>query len=144
MRIFLQALGAFQKPLLKTELTRKNIQKRLNYCLKYRNFYWRKVLFSDESTFQLNCNNQKVFKLKDQKAPSIPRKNPNTKIMVWGGINYTGKTSLYFVNGNLNADNYKKILKAKRREMLNLFKNRKIWYFQQDGAPCHRPVGIKR
>ena len=144
VRIFLKTLGDFQKPLLKTELTRKNIQKRLNYCLKHRNFYWRKVLFSDESIFQLNSNNQKIFKLKDQKTPSIPKLNPNTKIMVWGGISYSGKTSLHFVNGNMKADQYLKILKAKRREMLQLFRSRKIWYFQQDGAPCHRPNGVKR
>ena len=43
----------------------------------------------------------------------------------------------------MKAPQYLKILKERRREILNLFKSRKIWYFQQDSAPSHRPVKVK-
>jgi len=38
---------------------------------------------------------------------------------------------------------YLNLLKRRWKEILNLFRNRKIWFFQQDGAPCHRPKRIK-
>ena len=63
--------------------------------------------------------------------------------MVWGGVSYTGKTSLFVINGSMGSEEYLNLLKKRRREMENLFKHRKIWFFQQDGAPCHGPRRIK-
>jgi len=144
IRLFLKDMGDFVKPTFKSELSEVNREKRVKYCLKYRNFNFRKVLFTDESMFQLNSNNQKVFKRKGDKPPQKTKLNPNSKIMVWGGISYSGKTELHIVNGKLKADGYVKILKQRRRDMISLFMARKIWYFQQDGAPCHRPLLVKR
>ena len=144
MRKFLKEFGNFVKPQLKSEISEKNREKRLQYCLSHKKFNFKKVLFTDESSFQLNCNNQKVFKLKGSKAPQKAKLNPNAKVMVWGGISYYGKTSLFIVKGKLKGDGCINILKNKRREMKALFaKRRKIWYFQQDGAPCHRPLKVK-
>jgi len=143
VRNFLKSIGNFEKPRLKPELSDKNREKRLEYCRKNKNFDFRKVLFSDESLFQLNQNNQKVFRLKESKLPLGSRLNPNTKIMVWGVICYNGKTSLSIVKDTLKATQYIKILKERRREMLRLFEDRKIWYFLQDGAPSHRPKEVK-
>ena len=100
-------------------------------------------MFSDESSFQLNSNNIKQFHVKGQKPPAKKKLNHNSKIMVWGCISYQGKVSLRIINDTLKTDGYLKILKEKRREILHLFRHRKIWYFQQDGAPSHRPKKIK-
>jgi len=139
---YFKSIGGFVKPLLKTEVSSTNLHKRIKYCTKYRNFNFRKVLFSDESMFQINANNFRAFKFKGQKRPIKVKKNPDFKIMVWAGVCYEGKTSLHFVTETLKNEGYLKILKARRREILRLFDNRVIWYFQQDGAPCHRPRRI--
>lgn len=144
VRLFLKSVGDFVKPQLKSQISEVNREKRLKYCLGHKNFNFRRVLFTDESIFQLNSNNQKVFKLKGKKAPEKAKLNPNYKIMVWGGISYSGKTSLFIVTGKLKGDGYIKLLKQRRREMKALFAKRKIWYFQQDGAPCHRPMKVKK
>jgi len=34
-------------------------------------------------------------------------------------------------------------LEKRRREILHIFRRRKIWFFQQDGAPVNRPKKIK-
>lgn len=143
VRNYMKSLGEFKKPSLKVEVSPINKGKRLKYCFKHQNFNFQRVLFSDESIFQLNANNAKRFHLKGQKPPRKTKFNPNTKIMVWGGISYQGKTTLKVISGTLKSDGYLTILKEKRKQMLDLFKRRKIWFFQQDGAPCHRPKKIK-
>lgn len=141
VRNFLKSKGEFRKPQLKSEISAVNREKRLNYCRTHKSFNFKKVLFTDESTFQLNSNNQKVFQVRGRKTPRRKKFNPNIKIMVWGGISYSGKTSLFIIHKNLNTEGYIKILKEKRREMKNLFENQ-TWYFQHDGAPCHRPAKV--
>lgn len=140
---YLKTLGAFVQPSLKSEVSESNKAKRLKYCKKYERFNFRKVLFTDESSFQLNANTFRVFQFKGQTRPTKPKLNPNSKVMVWAGIGYEGKTSLHFVKGSLKSEGYVNILKSKRKEMLELFRSRAIWYFQQDGAPCHRPKRVK-
>ena len=144
VRIYMKSLGEFKKASLEIDISQINKTKRLKYCVKYQNFNFRKVLFSDESLFQLNGNNEKQFYLKGQKVARKKKFNPNTKIMVWAAISYQGKTSLKIVSDTLKTDGYLKILKEKRNEMRNLFRRKKIWYFQQDGAPSHRPKRIKQ
>jgi len=139
---YLKFIGGFVKPLLKAEVSSTNLNKRIKYCTKYRTFNFKKVLFSDESTFQINSNNFRAFKFKGQKRPIKVKKNPDYKVMVWAGVCYEGKTSLHFVTETLKNEGYLKILKTRRKEILRLFNNRVIWYFQQDGAPCHRPRRI--
>jgi len=144
VRNFLNANGKFVRPRLKSEVSDTNLGKRVAYCTQYRNFNFRKVLFTDESSFQLNANNEKVYWRRGAKPPTKSKANPNSKIMVWGGISYTGKTSLFIVKGKLKAPGYIAILKNKRRDMKALFASRRIWYFQQDGAPCHRPLVVRK
>jgi len=140
---YLGKLGMFVKPRFKTQLSENNRQKRVQYCERFGNFSFKKVLFTDESSFQLNTNTLKVFQFKGQKPPQLTKHNPNVKIMVWGGISYWGKTSLHVVEENLNGEGYLKLLKKHRREMLDLFEGRGLWRFQQDNAPCHRTKKVK-
>jgi len=103
VRVYLKSLGKFVKPGLKPEVSTKNKSARLKYCLKFRNFNFQKVLFGDESIFHLNTNYQKSFHFRGQKAPKKQKFNPNIKIMVWGGVSYYGKTSLFIINGTWEA-----------------------------------------
>lgn len=88
---FINSLGGFVRPKLKSVVSEQNKKKRLAYCQQYHNFNFHKVLFSDESSFQLNANNLKAFRFKGSPPPKITKYNPNFKIMVWGGISYQGK-----------------------------------------------------
>ena len=141
---YIKTLGGFVKPGFKSEISEKNKNNRLKYCEKFKNYSFKKVLWTDESIFQLNTNNTKVFHFKGQKPPKIAKLNPNSKIMVWAGVSYYGKTSLHIIEKNVDTDEYLKILKKTRREILSMFEGRGPWRFQQDGAPAHRPLRIRR
>ena len=54
-----------------------------------------------------------------------------------GGISTLGKTSLHTITGTLNSQKYQEILNSHKKEIKKLF-GRKKWFFQQDGATCHR------
>jgi len=144
VRLYLKKVGQFVKPTLKTEVTEVNKRKRLQYCIRRQNFNFKRTMFTDESSFQLNANNQKVFKLKGSKTPLKSKLNPNIKIMVWGGVSYLGKTSLTIIQGKLGGDEYHKLLKRKRPEIKSIFSKYKIWYWQHDSAPAHRSLKVKR
>lgn len=141
---YLKTLGSFVRPKLKSNVSDKNKRDRIKYCQDFQQFNFRTVLFTDECSFQLNANNQRAFRFKGHPPPTATKYNPNFKIMVWAGISYQGKTSLHFVEGKLKHDGYIRILKDHVAEMKQMFKGRGRWYFQQDGAPCHRPVAVKR
>ena len=143
VRKFLKSLGSFVRPKLKTVVSPANRTKRLNYCNEKKDFNFRKVLFSDESSFQLNTNNIRAFRIKGKEPPKVTKYNPNHKIMVWAGISYYGKTSLHFIEGKLNQVKYVGVLEAHQEEMQRIFRRRGIWHFQQDNAPCHKPLRVK-
>ena len=112
----MKSIGGFVKPLLKAEVSSTNLNKRIKYCTKYRTFNFKKILFSDESTFQINSNNFRAFKFKGQKRLIKVKKNPDYKVMVWAGVCYEGKTSLHFVTETLKNEGYWKILKKEGRK----------------------------
>lgn len=140
---FLKTQGSFVRPKLKTQVSPANRAKRLQYCQDYGSFNFRKAIFTDESSFQLNANNIRAFKLKGQSPPKVTKYNPNHKIMVWGGISYYGKTSLTIIVGRLDQHKYVNVLSNHKREMKQIFNKRGLWYFQQDNAPCHKPARVK-
>ena len=141
---YLKTIGGFVRPKLKSLVSPANKSKRLNYCNDYKDFNFHKVLFTDESSFQLNANNLKMFRFKGRPPPKITKFNPNYSIMVWGGISHQGKTTLKFIDGKVNAEKYQEIVMSKKTEILKLFNKRGRWFFLQDNAPCHRPERVKQ
>jgi len=141
---YLKTLGAFVKPRLKSEVSEENKAERVRFCTKFKKFNFKRVLFCDESLFELNRNNQKVFRLKGSPPPTKIKYNPNSRVMVWGGVSFWGKTSIHFVEGTMKGKDYKELLQARRRDILDIFREKGKWYFLHDGAPCHRPQTVKR
>jgi transposase len=135
---YIKTLGGFVKPTMKPVVSQKNKEKRVEYCRQYRNFNMKNVLFTDESSFQLNSNTLKVFVKKGQARPRVNRYNPNYKIMVWGGISHYGKTALKIIEGTLNGESYRKLVLRGKRAEVKRFMGSRRWWFQQDRAPCHR------
>jgi len=73
--------------------------------------------------------------------------------MVWGGICARGKTRLYFLEGNIDSNQYKRqvLMKLKadvvrlygRPENLDFDCETEFWILQQDGATCHTSNATK-
>ena len=144
----MRARVARKKPLLTTV----HKKKRLEFARKYRNWKteeWKKVLWSDESTFRVNHESQKkVCRAEYKKGQALG--NPYTEkylqatvkhpagTMVWGCFSgAAGRGSLYFLpqGQTIKAKDYlKDILKEKLLITLELHGAE---YFQQDGAPVH-------
>lgn len=141
---YLKRIGGFVRPKLKSIVSATNKEKRIEFCTKFKDFNFRRVIFTDESSFQLNANNQKSFRFKGKPPPTTTKFNPNYNVMVWGGISCQGKTSLHFIQGKVNAEYYKGIIAEKKEEIERMFRNRGKWLFQHDNAPSHRPSAVRQ
>ena len=88
---------------------------RLDFAKKYKDMplsYWRKVLWSDESKFNLKASDgiQKVWRKPGEAYKlSCTRgtvKHGGGNIMVWGSMAYNGVGKLHFIDETMNADLY--------------------------------------
>lgn len=139
-----------RRPACKPLISKKNLNDRIKFCRKYRNWTkddWSKVMFSDESSFSLlNSFNLYVRRPSGQRfnvkytRPSV--KHPDS-CMVWGAFCASGRGPITFIpkETRINAQTYLEILKNKLKLFMNI-KNCKI--FQQDGAPCHTAKSVKQ
>lgn len=106
---------AVSKPLLRAQ----NKRRRLLWAKKYQNYSvedWKKVLFTDESKFQLYGNSRRVYvrrrcdeKLLNQCIKSTV-KHGGGSIQVWGCFSFNGVGNLYRINSILNKEKYHSIL----------------------------------
>jgi len=140
---------AWKKPYIKPD-HRKARLAFARQCQHYTADMWKKVLFSDESSFVIGqtFGRQTAIRKKGE-LPNIHHMQSTFRqgrdaIMVWGGIWGTGKTQLYIHNPDkdpgtgkrpaINGEKYVEILKDNIVSPLiqeNLT-------FQQDGAPIHK------
>ena len=44
-----------------------------------------------------------MFHLKGEKKPHLKKLNQNHKVMIWGGISWTGKTDLFVISGKFKG-----------------------------------------
>ena len=102
-------IGSFNVPVMENLLSARNIQKRLEFCLKYQEDAFSNVIFTDESSFELNRNSQKVFVFEDHEAVRMKRSNRN-KMMVWGAISESGKVALHFHDESVDTEVYLEML----------------------------------
>lgn len=129
------------RPLKKPRLTAAMRQKRFNWARQHAVWTiddWKKVCFSDESSFQCQDASQPlVWHKVGRPYPTVPTVKFPTKVMVWSAMCYKGTGRLHIVEGNMNSKNYIEVLKDRLVPQLNQ------WYpdgdaiFMQDGAPCH-------
>ena len=91
-----------------------NKEKRLAWC-KQRiddKECFQDVIFTDESTFQLESHRRKCFRKKKTPRRLKYRHKHPPKIHVWGGISKRGATHLVMFGGVMNATRYGDILSA--------------------------------
>lgn len=132
---------AVKKPLLRPA----NVKKRFQWAKEHKKWtidQWRKVLWSDESKFEIFGSKRKIYvrRRKNEKyardciVPSV--KHGGGSVMVWGCFAGSQVGDLMKVDGILNKEGYKKILQNKavpsgKRLIGSSF------IFQQDNDPKH-------
>src|SRR4051794_17563777 len=94
--------GKFMKETQKPLLSEKHQAKRLQWAKKHENFDWKKVIFTDESTFQLFQSNRKVWQFTGRRKVFRTVKHPQ-KVHVWGCFSSLGFGKLVCFERNLDA-----------------------------------------
>lgn len=121
----------------KPALTEKQIIKRLEWCNKYKNTDWTKIMFSDEATIYMNKNNTKCWFISGSRKINR-KKRHSIKLNLWAFITVEGLGQYELFKENLNADKYESIL------FENLFSVYDETYkFQQDNHPVHKSNQLK-
>ena len=145
-RLLDAGLGA-RRPRHKPLLTKKMQATRLKWArehAKWTKTQWEKVIFSDESKFNLHGSDGKLYVRRRPGAEYRPEclvstvKHPEDQ-MIWGCISSKGAGRLHFVKGTVNADVYIYILKTRLLSTIqDQFRKPTNCKFQDDSAPCHR------
>lgn len=138
---------AGKKPLL----SERNLRQRKDFVKEHAGWteeQWKRVLWSDESTFQLFPNQREtVWRKKHERylqqclSPTV--KHGGGKVMVWGCISASGVGSLIRVEGNLNHQGYINILQEGMLPSARQLFGRMPYIFQQDNAPCHTARAVQ-
>jgi hypothetical protein len=138
----LQGFIAAKKPFIDV----RNRKRRLTLAkelLRLPNWYWKRVIWSDEKKFELMGTKRRVivyrrpgqrYKLKYLK-PSV--KHGGGSIMVWGCISYSGVGSLHLIHGIMDQHVYRAILEDNLQFSADLMGIGDRFVFQQDLDPKH-------
>lgn len=139
----LESHTAVRKPLL----TLKDRLKRYKWCKQRLNWTvndWSRVIFSDESNFEvLNRKSRVIVKrFKNEKFHPkfcIPRlQNGGGSAGIWGCISYKGTGICNIYTGRINQFVYINTLENNLLPSVELlFEPNDTWIFQQDGASAH-------
>ena len=138
------------KPAKKPRLTSRMKKKRLEFAKEHIDWSvrdWKKVLFSDESTFQQftvrkNYVRRPVGKRFNEKYTISTTKHPPSQ-MIWGAMSANGTAGLYFLKPGttMNGVKYAELLKDKLPTHMPIHETS---IFMHDGAPCHRSQIVKK
>jgi transposase len=115
-----------------TALSEEQKRNRREWCLRHRNRDWSRVLFTDESYFQLFRNKLKAW---SRTRPEKPQPKWGPTIMVWGGISLRGTTTLALRKGSITAERYVEILQENMASIYVFYPGGFV--FQQDNATSH-------
>ena len=140
-------------------LTNKMMQNRLDFALKHKNWTvtdWEKVLWSDESPFQLfappNRQNDQVWSRSSADVQPFKCVKFPAKIQVWGMMSHQALSELHIIpqKQNVNGEYYReKILKGTCMDAIrrtansgtilerSMIEKMSESIFMQDGAPAH-------
>lgn len=148
----IQAMGyKSYKPRRKPLMTKSHLKKRLEFCQRHKDWtpeQWGKVMWSDESTFQLFQSSKKFLRrnsLTDacDSRYTVPVVKHPPSIMVWGCFSGHGRGGLYFLphGVTMNATRYQEVL---HEHLLPFMEMHRATAFVQDGAPCHKAKSTTR
>ena len=135
------------RPFRGMTLTREHRRRRLAWARTVRQWQprnWRRVLFSDESRFQMNKadGRVRVYRRRNERTARCCVQEVEAfgggSVMVWGGICGDRKTDLLVIEGNLTARRYIDVVL--RPIVLPFVQQNQGTLFQQDNATPHTAV----
>ncbi|GBN01458.1 Transposable element Tcb1 transposase [Araneus ventricosus] len=103
---------------------------------------WEKVLWTDESIFEVSCGNigRKAIRKKYEANDLSCYKgvvNKASSMIVWGCLAANVVGSLYFYTGTIKAPDSKSVLEVNLRKSVQRLFGRKRYIFQQDNPRPH-------
>ena len=87
-----------------------NKEKRLAWAIQNKDMSFEDVIFSDESTIQIETHRRTCCYKRGQKPRYKPKPKHPVKVHVWAGISYRGRTNLCIFEGKMNAPLFVSIL----------------------------------
>jgi len=139
-----------KKPLL----SRKHREKRLKFAKKYKDWTiadWSKVVWSDESKFQVFGSDGRQYYWKNENEPLRDSHiKPTVKfgggsVFVWGCFTISGVGYLCKIDGGLDAELYRKILDEDLMQTLDYYNlEPNDIFFVQDNDPKHTAILTKQ
>ena len=110
--------------------------------------YWKDVLWSDESKFNLFGSDGKIVVWRSTNEELNPQcmvptiKNQSGSVMVWGCFSRAGVGNLHFIDVTMDRFVYREILEKNLMESANNLGLGGNFVFQYDNDPKHRAVFV--
>lgn len=130
----------------KPKISERNRKKRLQYAkemIKKSDKFWKKVIWSDESKFELQSRRRQTIWIRRGHNEKFKQsfiketvKFPG-KINVWGCFSWKGLGQLVEIEGNLDAKQFCEILTNNLQLSAHLMGLGNSFIFQQDNDPKH-------
>lgn len=147
IRRTLHANGLYGRvPRKKPFISKINQKRRLIFANKYKSkdiSFWKNVLFSDESKFEI-FGKKKPSKIWRGKTEAFLEKNVITTIkhgggsvMVWGCMAASGVGNLVFIENTMNKTDYLNILRENLSSSIAKLGLDQSWVFQHDNDSKH-------
>lgn len=111
--------------------------------------YWNKIIWSDESKFELFKSKGKVLVWRENGTALKPKNlTPTVKygggsVMVWGCMSASGVGKLVFIDGKMDQYVYKNILEENLLASARKLNIEADWIFQHDNDPKHTARSVK-
>ena len=129
-----------------------NRKKRIDFANEYKNKtneFWDKVIFSDESKYNIFGSDGRHLVWRKNLEELNPKNTRKTVkhggggVMVWGCMSAAGVGNLMIIDEIMNKTVYLNILKNNLNQSAEKLKIRNDYYFQQDNDPKHTAADVK-
>lgn len=140
-----EAGGKYTNEISKPLLKERHRKARLEWAKKHQNFDWSRVIFTDESTFQLYTSKKKVWQFIGRRKIFRTVKHP-PKVHVWGCFSSQGFGELVCFQQNLDANFMCRIYEWGLLASVSKFFGEGCldWILQEDNDPKHRSKIAKK
>ncbi|XP_065662882.1 transposable element Tc1 transposase-like isoform X2 [Hydra vulgaris] len=136
----------------KPYLSKKHMKRRLEFAQNFKKMplsFWKKILWSDESKFNLKSSDgaQKVWR-KAREAYKLSCVSGTVKygggnVMVWGSMAWKGVGKLQFIDSIMDQEQYRNMLKQNLKSSARKLRLGSDFAFQQDNDPKHSATKTK-